>query len=95
MRAAAPPDLTFTIAADNLWQQSETIIDPDIGADTAGPISRRYGFEGNVTCLVNSHLELPGSYTGNHTRFTRPFDDGTRALSSPMRRMRPDPWRCT
>ena len=95
MRAAPPPDLTFTLAAYNLWQQSETIIDPDIGADTAGPISRRYGYEGYVTCQVNSHLEVYVSYTGNHTRITRPFDDGTWAPSSPMRRMRPDPWRRT
>ncbi len=82
MRAAARPDLTFTIAAYNLWQQSETIIDPDIGADTAGPPSRRYGYEVNVTYQMNSHLEIYGSYSGNHTRFTRPFDDGTGHLGT-------------
>ncbi len=45
MRAAVRHDLTFTFAVFNLWQQSETIIDPDVGADSAGPPSRRYGYE--------------------------------------------------
>ena len=46
-------DLTFTFAVYNLWQQSETIIDPDVGQDTAGPPSRRYGYEINVTYQIN------------------------------------------
>lgn len=37
MRTVVGRDLTFTLAAYNLWQQSETTIDPDVGADTAGP----------------------------------------------------------
>jgi hypothetical protein len=74
VRAALRPNLVFTLAYYNLWQQSETIIDPDVGQDTAGPPSRRYGYEINVTYR---HLELYGSYSGDHTRFTRPFDDGT------------------
>jgi outer membrane receptor protein involved in Fe transport len=77
VRAAVDHDLTFTLALYNLWQQSETIIDPDIGADTAGPPSRRYGYEINVTYQVNRHLEFYGSYSGDHTRFTHPLDDGT------------------
>ena len=77
MRAAAGQNFTFTFAVYNLWQQSETIIDPDVGADTAGPPSRRYGYEVNVTYEINRHLEFYGSYSGDHTRFTRPFDDGT------------------
>jgi outer membrane receptor protein involved in Fe transport len=77
MRGALGRDLTFTFALYNLWQQSETIIDPDVGADTAGPPSRRYGYEVNVTYEINRHLEFYGSYSGDHTRFTRPFDDGT------------------
>jgi hypothetical protein len=82
LRAAVQPNLAVTIAAYNLWQQSETIIDPDVGADTAGPPSRRYGYEVNVTYQLNSHLEFYGSYSGNHTRFTRAFDDGTGHLGT-------------
>ena len=77
MRAAIERNLVLTAAIYNLWQQSETIINPDIGQDVAGPPSRRYGFELNVTYQINRWLELYGSYSGNHTRFTRPFDDGT------------------
>ncbi len=77
VRATPRPDLAFTFAYYNLWQQSETIIDPDVGQDTAGPPSRRYGYEINVTYQINRHLEFYGSYSGDHTHFTRPFDDGT------------------
>jgi outer membrane receptor protein involved in Fe transport len=77
MRAAVGRDLTFTFAVYNLWQQSETIIDPDVGADTAGPPSRRYGYELNITYQINRYLEFYGSYSGDHTRFTHPLDDGT------------------
>jgi outer membrane receptor protein involved in Fe transport len=77
MRAAVGRDLTFTFAVFNLWQQSETIIDPDVGADSAGPPSRRYGYEINVTYQINRYLEFYGSYSGDHTRFTHPLDDGT------------------
>ena len=77
VRAAVQKDLTFTLAYFNLWQQSETIIDPDVGADSAGPPSRRYGYEINVTYQINHWLEFYGSYSGDHTHFTRPFDDGT------------------
>jgi len=77
VRAAPLRNLALTFAYYNLWQQSETIIDPDVGADTAGPPSRRYGYEINVTWQLNHHLEFYGSYSGDHTHFTRPFDDGT------------------
>ena len=77
VRAAVRRNLAFTFAVYNLWQQSETIIDPDIGADSAGPPSRRYGYEVNMTYQINRWLEFYGSYSGDHTRFTRPFDDGT------------------
>jgi outer membrane receptor protein involved in Fe transport len=77
LRATVSRDLALTVALFNLWQQSETIIDPDVGEDTAGPPSRRYGYEVNVTYQVNRWLELYGSFSGDHTRFTHPFDDGT------------------
>jgi outer membrane receptor protein involved in Fe transport len=82
MRAAVGADLTFTVAVFNLWQQSETIIDPDVGQDSAGPPSRRYGYELNVTYQISPHLELYGSYSGDHTRFTHPLDDGTGHLGT-------------
>jgi outer membrane receptor protein involved in Fe transport len=77
VRATPLPNLAFTFAYYNLWQQSETIINPDVGQDVAGPPSRRYGYEINVTYQINRYLELYGSYSGDHSHFTRPFDDGT------------------
>jgi hypothetical protein len=77
VRAAPAPNFILTFALFNLWQESETIIDPDVGADSAGPPSRRYGFELNVTYKINRYLEFYGSVSGDHTRFTQPFDDGT------------------
>ena len=77
VRTAVASNLAFTLAVYNLWQRSETILDPDIGADSAGPPSRRYGAELNVTYQINRWLEFYGSYSRNHTRFTHPFDDGT------------------
>jgi outer membrane receptor protein involved in Fe transport len=77
VRSTPRSDLTLTFAVYNLWQQSETILDPDVGQDTAGPPSRRYGLELNVTYELNRHLEFYGSYSWNHSRFTHPLDDGT------------------
>lgn len=77
VRAQVRRDLTWTFALYNLWQESETIYDPDVGQDQAGPPSRRYGFELNATYKIRRYLELYASYSANHTRFTHPFDDGT------------------
>jgi len=77
MRAAPQQNLAFTFALYNLWQQSETVFDPDVGEDSAGPPSRRYGVEINVTYQITRWLELYGSLSANHSRFTQPFDDGT------------------
>jgi hypothetical protein len=77
VRAAIARDIALTFAVYNLWQQSETIIDPDVGQDTAGPASRRYGYEINLTYQIRRWLEFYGSFSGDHTRFTHPFDDGT------------------
>ena len=82
VRAAAARNLVFTFAVYNLWQQSETTIDPDLGQDIAGPPSRRYGYESNATYQINRWLEFYGGYSGDHTRFTRPFDDGTGHLGT-------------
>jgi outer membrane receptor protein involved in Fe transport len=77
LRSELRRNLTFTLALYNLWQRSETIINPDVGQDIAGPPSRRYGVEVNVTWQARKWLEFYGSYSANHTRFTQPFDDGT------------------
>jgi len=77
VRAELASNIATTFAVYNLWQQSETIIDPDVGQDTAGPPSRRYGYEINVTYQIRRWLEFYGSFSGDHTRFTHPFDDGT------------------
>jgi hypothetical protein len=82
MRTEIERNIAMTLAVYNLWQQSETIIDPDVGQDTAGPPSRRYGYEINITYQIRRWLEFYGSFSGDHTRFTRPFNDGTGHLGN-------------
>jgi TonB-dependent Receptor Plug Domain len=82
VRAQPQGNLALTFALYNLWQQSETIIDPDVGSDSAGPPSRRYGYEINLTYQINRWLEFYGSYSGDRARFTHPFDDGTGHLGT-------------
>jgi outer membrane receptor protein involved in Fe transport len=45
--------------------------------DVSGPSSERYGLEVNATYQIFKWLELYGSFSANHARFTQPFDDGT------------------
>src|SRR5271170_2975638 len=80
--AALDKRFTLTFAVYNLWQSSETIIDPDVGMDVAGPASERYGLEINPTYAITRYLELYGSFSANHARFTQPFDDGTGHLGT-------------
>jgi hypothetical protein len=82
LRADIQRNIAVTFAVYNLWQQSETIIDPDVGQDTAGPPSRRYGYEINFTYQIRRWLEFYGSFSGDHTRFTHPLDDGTGHLGN-------------
>ena len=77
VRTGFGKSITVTVSVYNLWQASETIIDPDVGEDTAGPPSDRYGFEINATYAITPNLELYGTVSANHARFTAPFDDGT------------------
>ena len=77
LRSEPYSNVTFTLALYDLWQRSETIIDPDVGQDIAGPPSRRYGLEVNITWQIRKWLEFYGSFSANHTRFTQNFDDGT------------------
>jgi hypothetical protein len=69
--------LAITLALFSLDAQSETTYDPDAGQDSAGPASRRRGFELNVTYQAATWLELYASYSADHARFRTPFDDGT------------------
>jgi outer membrane receptor protein involved in Fe transport len=77
VRQQLAPNLTATLALYNLDAQSETTYDPDVGQDSAGPASRRRGVEVNVTYQALRWLELYGSYSANHARYTTPYDDGT------------------
>jgi outer membrane receptor protein involved in Fe transport len=67
---------TMTVAFYKLSAQSETTYDPDAGVDSAGPGSRRRGYEVNLTYQALRWLELYGSYSGNHARYVSEFDDG-------------------
>lgn len=69
--------VAITLAVFNLEAESETTYDPDAGEDGAGPASRRYGFEVNLTYQALKWLEFYASYSGDHARFTTDFDDGT------------------
>ena len=69
--------VAITLALFNLDAESETTYDPDAGEDGAGPASRRYGFEVNLTYQALKWLEFYASYSGDHARFTTDFDDGT------------------
>jgi hypothetical protein len=69
--------LALTLAFFNLDAESETTYDPDVGQDTAGPASRRRGFEINITYQACSWLEIYASYSADHARFKTPYDDGT------------------
>jgi outer membrane receptor protein involved in Fe transport len=68
--------VAVTLAIFNLEAESETTYDPDAGQDGAGPASRRYGYEINLTYQALKWLEFYASYSGDHARFTTDFDDG-------------------
>jgi TonB dependent receptor/TonB-dependent Receptor Plug Domain len=69
--------VALTFAVFNLDAESETTYDADIGQDVAGPASRRYGYEINLTYQALRWLEFYASYSGDHARFKTDFDDGT------------------
>jgi TonB dependent receptor/TonB-dependent Receptor Plug Domain len=69
--------VALTFAVFNLNAQSETQYDPDVGQDSAGPASRRYGYELNITYQALRWLEFYGTLSQDHARFKTPFDDGT------------------
>jgi outer membrane receptor protein involved in Fe transport len=69
--------VSLTLALFNLDAQSETTYDPDVGQDSAGPGSRRSGYELNVTYQALRWLELYGSFSQDRARFSSAYDDGT------------------
>jgi outer membrane receptor protein involved in Fe transport len=69
--------VALTFAVFNLDAQSEITYNPDDGQDTAGPASRRYGYELNVTYQALRWLEFYGTVSQDHARFKTPFNDGT------------------
>jgi outer membrane receptor protein involved in Fe transport len=69
--------ITVTLAIFNLDAESETTYDPDAGQDSAGPASRRYGYEINLTYQALKWLEFYASYSGDHARFKTDTDDST------------------
>jgi len=69
--------VSLTLALFNLDAQSETTYDPDVGEDSAGPGSRRYGYEINLTYQALRWLELYGSLSQDHARYASPYNDGT------------------
>jgi outer membrane receptor protein involved in Fe transport len=69
--------VALTFAVFNLDAESETTYNADIGQDVAGPASRRYGYEINLTYQALRWLEFYASYSGDHARFETDFDDGT------------------
>lgn len=77
VREQFAPNLTATLALWRLDAQSELTYDPDVGQDTAGPASRRYGEELNVTYQATRWLEFYGDYSPAHARFDTPYNDGT------------------
>ena len=69
--------VALTFAIFNLDAQSETTYNPDVGQDTAGPASRRYGYELNITYQALRWLEFYGTISQDHARFKTLFADGT------------------
>jgi outer membrane receptor protein involved in Fe transport len=69
--------VAVTLAVFNLDAKSQTIYNPDIGQDTAGPASRRTGYEINLTYQALRWLEFYASFSQDHARFKTPYDDGT------------------
>jgi hypothetical protein len=61
----------------NLDAESETTYEPDAGEDSAGPASRRYGFEVNLTYQALKWLEFYASLATTHARSKEDFGDGT------------------
>jgi hypothetical protein len=81
--------VALTFAVFNLNAQSETQYNPDVGQDSAGPASRRYGYELNITYQALRWLEFYGTPSRRITRGSRHPSTmalDTSATTCPMRR---------
>ena len=76
VRATPIPNLTMTATLFRIDFQSELTYDPDIGQNTDGPASKRFGGELNLTYVPAPWLEFYGSIAATHARFTADDDDG-------------------
>lgn len=77
VRSTILRNLTATLTAFQVDFQSETTYDADIGQDSAGPPSRRYGIELNTTYEPLPWLEFYTTIASSRARYTEDFDDGT------------------
>jgi outer membrane receptor protein involved in Fe transport len=77
VRSSVFRNVTATFTVFNIDFRSETTYDADVGEDSAGPPSRRYGAELNVTYRPTEWLEFYTSVASSHARYTELFDDGT------------------
>ncbi len=71
------PNLSATLTVFQISFQSELTYDPDAGQTSAGPPSRREGFELNTTWQALDWLEFYGSFASSHARYSEESDDGT------------------
>jgi outer membrane receptor protein involved in Fe transport len=74
--------VSLTVALFNLDAQSESTYNPDAGQDTAGPASRRTGYEVNVAWQARRWLGFYASLSQDRARFKTPFDDGSGHIGS-------------
>ncbi len=76
LRMTPWPNFTATATLFKIDFSSETTYNPDIGQDEAGPPSKRYGVELNLTYQAFKWLEFYGSVAATHARYTIVQDDG-------------------
>jgi hypothetical protein len=71
------PNLSATLTAFQITFQSELTYDPDAGATSAGPPSRRQGVELNTTWQALEWLEFYTSIAASRARYSEAADDGS------------------
>jgi outer membrane receptor protein involved in Fe transport len=84
--------VALTLAVFNLDARSQTTYNPDVGQDTAGPASRRTGYEINITYQALRWLEFYVSFSQTTPDLRRPLTmaQDIWANTCRMLRLRPD-----
>ena len=77
MRRLFGSRLSTTLTVFCIDFASETTYNPDAGQDVAGPPSRRYGAELNLTYQALRWLEFYTSTASTHVRYRAQYSDGT------------------